>query len=491
MLYSILPGLSPRAPRVSQFGRRAFCLLWLALVAGCRSYQARPLHAAAIFAEVEQSRHPAPSTPSPDRLAPPLTCALAERWLLTSGPDLLEARAAYEAALAVSRVPIPLPNPRLEVGMQHAFGPDVAPIRQVQPFGGLGLTLPVGRARACRQELNRIRAERSRVELEARTREVTLQLRETYLRWLLALARRSASADLAVSFDRSVTIARKLVEAGVATSLDVGLLELERGRAESAVLAAEREQIRCEQELSRLLGVSAEHFGAPVAPLLPQLPDTLPSGTELLDALIVHRPDLARLRAEYEEAEAALRLEIAQQWPDLEIGTPFDAESGERKSVIGLSLGLSVPIFDRNQPGIAAAHEHREQLRRSYEAAANRALADLEGTQREVAGATRSLAFVQSTLLPRAEKNVMLAREQLQAGAEDALRLLAAQRSLGEIQIQAIEAEFALRAQWSALEQAVGKPLMAFPAEADAGPSHAAETTPDSPIGNPDSGRKQ
>ena len=68
-----------------------------------------------------------------------------------------------------------------------------------------------------------------------------------------------------------------------------------------------------------------------------------------------NHPELARLRARYEAAEAALRLEISKQFPDLRIGPSAAGDSGDKKTVLGLALGIALPIFDRNQQAIAAA----------------------------------------------------------------------------------------------------------------------------------------
>jgi len=459
-----------------------------AAVAGCTSYQAKPLDPPAILAEVDRQRRGDDAASTAESAAEAaFTFAQAARWMAEHGPDLREARSQYETALAVSRVPTPLPNPTIQAGLQHAFGPDVGPIRRVQPFGGLGLTLPLGRTRACQNELNRVIAERLHVELEARHREIYLDLRRSYAQWCVAAARIETGKKVGESFGKSVALSRQLVEAGVATSLDVGLLELEQGRAEAAVLSARHDLAGLERELSRLIGVHAERFVAPSEPLLPDLPDEPPAPGELIAVLLDHHPALARLRAQYEEAEATLRLEIARQWPDLQIGTPFSSDPDVRRTVIGLSLGLELPLLDRNQPGIAKAHHQREEVRLKYEAAANRALADIEGARQAAARAADEWRFVRQTLLPRAEKNVDLAQRQLQAGSGDTLGFLTAQRARAELVVEALEAELSLREAWVDLEQAIGKPLLHFPGESDAGRPGAAQPEVAAPSATPES----
>jgi hypothetical protein len=89
--------------------------------------------------------------------------------------------------------------------------------------------------------------------------------------------------------------------------------------------------------------------------------------------------------------------------------------------------------------------------------------------------ASRRRKILQEQVGPRAEASIRLARASLSAGSGDALRLLEAERSQREIQVEFLDAELDEREAWAALEQAVGCPLMTFPSE-----------TPDSAARNPE-----
>jgi outer membrane protein TolC len=255
-----------------------------------------------------------------------------------------------------------------------------------------------------------------------------------------------------------------VVEAGQGTALDVALFDLEKWRAQTRLLESRSIEGDALAALAALVGVSETFFGR-VSRVLPSLPDVAPSSEEAQALLVDNHPDLARLRARYEAREAALRLEIAKQWPDLRLGPSASGEVGERKSVFGLSIGIDLPVFDRNQQAIAEASQRREEARVSYESSAKRALAELKRALRAVTLATARHALLRDTVLPRARDSIRLARQSLAAGPGDALRLLDSERSYRTLLIEALDAELSARSAWAELELAVGRPLIVLDGE--------------------------
>ena len=395
---------------------------------------------------------------------PPFTFSRAVELMSANSPALREANSEYQTAMVLTKIKTPLPNPAFEAGPRYGFGPDVGNVRPFIPFGSLGFTIPTGKRLKRQDELNQVLAEVAYVEAQAKHRELYLELRKLYSRLMLARARSVSRESLAESAEKSVSLGKRLAEAGQATSLDTGLLELEYGRARTDSMNAGIEIASIEGEMSELVGVNAEHFkGVPES--------TLPGGTdlmsrpELLKVLIFNHPQLARLRARYEAAERELHLEIAKQYPDFHFGPSFEGDAGARKHTIGLTLGIDIPVFDRNQQAVATALQRREEVRTKYETAANKALSALDQALRKFTLATEKLKFLKSELQPKARSNVELAKKSLEAGAGDALRFLETERAERSITIDVIESELNAREAWVDIEQAVGYPLTVFPGE--------------------------
>lgn len=444
---------------------RAPVVAWgLALSLGaCATYEPRPLDPAATLETVEHRRSaPAPATAAIENGVPFVTLAA---WLRTQGPGVLEAVAAYRTAVARADVATPLQNPSLEIGPQFGFGPDVGSVNAVQPIGSLAIALPTGSRRADQDALNRARAESARTEAVLRHRELYLELRRQWTRMRIAAAREESRREIAASAAKTLDTLKRLVEAGAATALDVAMFQLEASRARIDQIDAGMELERAKFALAGLCGVHPRLLETLAEEPLPSLPAQVPPIEVLRSSLLANHAGLGRLRQHYAVAECVLRLEIARQYPDLRIGTGLEGETGERKYVLGLLLGVELPIFDRNQQAIAEASSGREEIRVRYEAAASRALAELERDQRDLELARQKRRLIVESILEPARAGIDLARESLVAGAGDALRLLDSQRMFRRIRIEALEAQLEELRAWITLEEAVGRPLLRFPHE--------------------------
>ena len=441
-------------------------------LSGCEKYRAKPLVAESIVSDVERRRRLLASDSSglgselvSVAQPQPFTFARAVELMREHSPALKQVAAEYETALALSKVKTPFPNPTFEAGPQYGFGPDVADIRRLQPFGSLGFTIPTGKRLKRQDELNLANAELARIETLTRYRELYMSLRLQYARLVISKERQKLREEIAESAAQSTTLSKRLIEAGQATGLDAGLVELEQARLSTAALDGEHALNDVLGELSELTGIHAEHFRNLPDNALPQLPESVPAQQQLQQTMVFNHPELARLRGQYEVAERSLRLEIAKQYPDFHIGPNFANEVGERKSVIGLTLGIEIPIFDRNQQGVSSAKQRREEARVRYEAAANRSLAALDRAFKSYQIAIEKARILKSVVLPKAEANIALAKNSVEVGAMDSLRLLETERTLRSVRVEALEAELSLRTTFISLEQAVGYPLVKFPTE--------------------------
>jgi outer membrane protein, heavy metal efflux system len=430
---------------------------------GCRAYKAVPLIPKDIILQIDQQRQVdlnQRATSTKDQF---FTFNQALVWLRKHSPAVKESVAQYQTALTLARIKTPLPNPVFVAGPQLGFGSDVSSVNQLAPLGSIGWTIPLNKRLQWQDEVNKSRAEWARINAVARFRELYLDLRDHYSALAIADRRMKAIKQVNMTIKSSLEACKYLVKAGLGTSLDTALLELEYRRSQIEILNASRTIDLRASSLSALIGVHSKLFK--VKKLLPTLPVSVPTMTELKKLLINNHTRLARLRAQYEVTESILRLEMSKRVPDLQVGSSFENEVGEKKTVFGLTLGVELPLFDRNQQAIASAEKRRDACRVGYEAEANRALAKLQQASITLVYAIKSRQFLSDNILPKAQANVELARRSAKAGLADALRLLEAGRSVRKIQLEVLEAELEERRAWIKLEKAIGYPLMKFPSE--------------------------
>ncbi len=461
------------------FRRASTPALLCFLLAGCQSYESKPLVPLEILEEVERTRlgledgfnihnqaaEQGGASPAPSGEEIPFTFARAAKLMSLHSPALRVVVAEYQTALGLADVATPLPNPTVEAGPKIGLNMDKGASNRVQPLVSLGFAFPLSGRLGRQDDVNQQNAELSYLKVLVKHRRLYMDLRLAYTRWILAQARLEALQAIIRSMTKALELTRELVKAGLSGALDVGQMDLDLHRGRLGLIAAKLELSRSEAALSRLLGVHTSLFHPVPENILPELHDTFPDLDRLKRVLAGNGLELAVLRGEYEVAECRLRLEIAKQYPDLALGAAFEREPGETQSSLDLTVGIELPIFDRNQQNIAVARRHREEIREKYTAAANLAFADLEQACRNHELAQEQRNWVRNSMLPRARSNVVLARKSVAAATIGSLQYLEIQRAMNAVLIEEVRSELELRDALIDIEQAVGRPLWLFPSE--------------------------
>ncbi len=411
----------------------------LLLIAACQSYRAQPLEPQEILGMVETRRAQAP--------AEGLTLRACAEMLRERNPRVVEARAARAAAQARVAAGTPLANPELDLSIfaGRADGVDAA----------VTWALSLAGARRLARERNAMAAEVAALEAAAGERGEYLAMRREYAEVAVAALRVRAHEDLLQAATALVDLSRRLLAGASATALDVQDVELDALRAEAALSRAREEADGARSRLAARIGIAAAHVGdgaLPVAPAAVNAPRSLDQHT-----------GLAARRARYELAEQDLRLEIARQYPALKLGPAYERDDGSSR--YGLALGIELPLFDRNQPGLAEARARREQVRAGYEAEVERRLAAIDGAERRIAARTARATLFATRIRPAAEAALAQARRALEAGAIDAVRFLQVARAERETRLDAGEAEAQRLEAWFDLAEACGAPVVSFPEE--------------------------
>jgi len=74
---------------------------------------------------------------------------------------------------------------------------------------------------------------------------------------------------------------------------------------------------------------------------------------------VSNRSDVLIALSDFEASQCALQLEIAKQYPDINIGPGYQFDQGDNKWTIGIAFSL--PVFNRNRGSIAEANAKREE----------------------------------------------------------------------------------------------------------------------------------
>lgn len=177
---------------------------------------------------------------------------------------------------------------------------------------------------------------------------------------------------------------------------------------------------------------------------------------ELRGRALLSRPDVLSALAEYEAAESTLQLEIARQYPDINIGPGYAWDRGDNKWSIGISA--TVPLLNRNEGPIAEAEARRAEAEARFTALQARIIGEIDQA------AAGSQAALQK--LATAENLVSLQREQLaaaqamyDAGETDRVALLSANFNYHASELSRLSALTELQETIGLLENALQHPL--------------------------------
>ncbi|MBU0754010.1 MAG: TolC family protein [Planctomycetes bacterium] len=451
------------------------------LFTGCQTYQAKPLIPSEILKEVEATRNLLAAEHKGEKVTalegkeerpayendPPSRTGFVKMalWMRQYSPKLLRALAEYDQAQSLADIDTPFPNPEIAFGPLIGSNLGSGASHRIQPMVEFGFRIPLSGRLSKQDDINRALADEALLSLIVIHRQEYLELRRLFSNWVLAEKRLTIQESIRESAQKTMDLTKRLVDAGAASALDLGLMELETVQHEAMLKQVESERMKVEEGLSRLIGINIEKIRSVYSPDLPEMNRAASSLDEAKDIMVANNPSLALLRAGYEVSEKQLQLEIKKQYPDLRLGASYEGDPGDTKKIWGLGIGISLPIFDRNQQGIELAVKEREKVRSAYVATLNESLATLEGLYERYDLAKEKHRLLHDIALPKAEANLEVALQSIQVGSIDSLKYLEVVRTMRFLMIEVIDAERVTRESLSELEQVMGVPLVLFPAE--------------------------
>jgi cobalt-zinc-cadmium efflux system outer membrane protein len=472
---SAVPASSPRpvyfrSERFPVFRRLASTLAALAAwMGGCQSYERKPLDVAATR-EAWLTRSPGDESArefahrlgreegqlsvAGDEWFDPtdgLTLAEAEPVALVFNRELrvarLEARVARATAENAGRWEDPVAGVDIERIVSSVAEPWVV-------LGTVGLTIPIsGRLDAEKQRAGaEYAAELQR--LAAREWAVRAALRELWIEWSSQSLRAELSAELVDLLRGVVDLASRQEQAGVMSRIDARVFRVELAAGEAETISAAARVRELELQIRDLLGLapSAQVDLVKSVAFVPRAgdPDTIRAALEATNA------ELAAVRAEYEAAEHALRVEVREQYPDLTIGPGYGTDEGDDRVLLGLQM--PIPLWNHNRQGVAEATASREAARGRFESTYEHLGSRLAiACTRYQAGRAMREA-VERNVLPLADEQDADVRRVAKLGRVDPLMLLQSIRSRQEAKLQLVNAVAAEAIGAVRLDELIGPP---------------------------------
>lgn len=427
-----------------------------ALLTACASYTARPLPepGAAAWDARRLDDPRVLAALDPVAVGRPLAAwrdsELAQAaWLLS--PARVRAEAEVEVARAALRTASVCRSPGAATETEYAFSGNDGSSRWGLALSGL-FRLELGGKRDARRAIAEAGVLAAQARGAAEAWELAGEVRHA-ARVVVALRRDGEALARVIGLaDTTLMLARSRFDEGT-----LSRTELARIGAESSDLRAEHAALRralaeAEAALAGTLGLPAAALGPLNGVRIAPLPcPATEARAALLAQALERRWDLRVLVAEYQRAEAGLRLAVAESWPDLDLGPGIFFDHGVGKWTLG--LGLPDLLLHGNRGPIREAMAARELAGARVLEAQERALGQVEGALAACDARRQELAAVDETA---AIARVAALEAAFARGEVGTLDLVLARAELARLGRRRVGLEDAMELAGSALAQAVG-----------------------------------
>jgi outer membrane protein TolC len=409
---------------------KAFLLAGV-LLSACASYRPAPLEPARLERQFESRTMSNPGLCDYLRTNPgsALKSCPPQQWDLSSltlaalyyNPDLAVGSAHLEVAKAAIITAGQRPNPSFGFGPLYSVGggPSLAP----WAIGAAGLDFPIETAgrRAIRITHAERVADAAALSLGETAWAVRSRLRSAFFSYLLARRERDVARAQEQAAAEVARLVRERVRQGDAPEPALTLVLANLAKARLKVAQTESRVPETFTRMAAAIGVPASaleglRFAWPGFDNPPNTKSLDPSRVQRL--ALLNRLDLRRTLVEYQAAEEALKLQVARQYPNIDITGGYSWEVGE--NLFQLVPIVMLPVMNQNQGPIAEAEARRKEIGRRFAALQAQIIAQAAETLTRYRGALHVLADAERSATLQ-QRRLDAEREALQAGESDRL----------------------------------------------------------------------
>lgn len=411
----------------------------LLLLSGCATqrFHSKPLEPAAI-ADTYEARtlnDPALQQFIEANLNRKLPAWPPETWDLSTltlagfyySPELNVARAKWGTARARVTTAAQRPNPALQLPFQY----NANPRNGASPWTfGFGLAIPIETAgkRGYRTDQATHMSDAARFNIGNAAWQLRSRLRTQLLNLHTATRRADLFRQQIEAQRQIVAMLEKRLAVGAAAASEVNQQRILLIQHAADLANADKQARGARAQAATIIGVPVrelENVRIAVDDFERIYPD-IPAQDAQRSALL-NRSDLLGALSQYEASQAALRLQIANQYPDINLGPGYSWDAGANKIAFGVS-GISLPLLNQNQGPIAEATASRAEAEANVKALQVQAINE---TARALVNYQASLRSLQQSedLLAAQQRQLSALQKSFRSGETDRLALTLARQA--------------------------------------------------------------
>lgn len=355
-----------------------------------------------------------------------------------------------------------LPNPEL---LLYFSVPD-KPFRYLFDFALESIWLRPIRVKSAARE-----ADRTADRLAQAGLDLMRDTRQAYADVVLARERVRVAGESVKLRGRIAELAEKRLKAGDISPQEAATARIDALQAEQDATRIGYDVPVLEERLRNLMGVGPLRGPLPLDPSPPPTGRTFDADALAREAM-AGRPDALAAAEAMVAAEARLRFAKLGWVRLLGIG---DATAGRRNgNELGPGLRFTVPLFNRNQGGVARAEAELERAVRNQKTIAYQIILDVQRAHLQYQQASAELDVLLAKVRPEVEGNVRRAQAAYQEGNVPIFIVLATTQQLIDNYLREAVLHGDLRRFLAELERSVGRRLVPPPRPGPAGSPPAA-----------------
>ncbi len=279
---------------------------------------------------------------------------------------------------------------------------------------------------------------------------------------LLLLADRRQQAERFVAFSKSLrTIAQGQVKAGETAPLTLLVADADLAQTQNLLIGIRQQEASSQTALRALIGWPVDRE----LRLGDRLPAPLPAPKidQLLALMAEHHPSLKTREAAVIARQAGLEAQQRSVWPKPTIGATYSREAGlagqPDARILLFGLSLPIPLWQRNQGGVARAQAELSVARRQQQQVAVVLESKLRQTANAMNAAAQGVELYERSVIPQLEKNLQSLQRAYELGEVGLLPVSQTRDRLLQGSKQYLDARFTYFRSLAALEGFVGTEL--------------------------------
>lgn len=352
------------------------------------------------------------------------------------------------------------PNPVLSVGTLSSFTQGCNGDKCGAVFPQIQQLFEMAGKRGYRMESAGFGTRSAEANFEDAIRQLTFTVKDAYYRVQLAQRRLALAEENRDRFSRILEVNTIRFKKGYIAEVDLIRIRLQVVDFQSQIIQAIQDGNQARADLRVLLGLSPRVEVLLTTELDYHLvePDIVALRRLALDT----RPDIRMKRLTQSQRMADLRLAKAYRIPDITAGAGISLQGPQgpdNQQQLAFSLGIPLPLFNRNQGGIAQAEVSIQVAETDLQKAVVQVENDVEIAYRNLLESRRLVETYRGGVLEDARLTLTIVEKAYERGGATIIDLLDAARTSRTIQQNYIETLFNYQRNLFLLENAVGREI--------------------------------